>query len=229
MSHEFKIGVAISCYIKHIEVLNRLLDSIQNNTVKPDIVSISSSSMNDEICPINIDNWSFKIIYKGTKNKLITSQNRNIALLEILKDNDIKLVNFIDADDIMHPQRIEIILNAFSKYKDAKILLHNFTNYTKNQVIEKYDIENINISYGILRKCHTGCAKRHDNKPIRLHHAHSTVSVDVLRTVKYRENINLNGKEDSIFCGDILDVYPNDNIYISNSLSYYDESRSYLD
>lgn len=39
-----KIGVAIPCYIGHIDPLFKLLDSIQNQTVIPDEVVVSCSS-----------------------------------------------------------------------------------------------------------------------------------------------------------------------------------------
>ncbi len=42
-------------------------------------------------------------------------------------------ITFIDADDIMHPQRIEFLLKGFQTY-DSDIILHNYFEWTKGTI-----------------------------------------------------------------------------------------------
>ena len=102
-----KIGVAIPCYVGHLDKLLNLLDSIDNQTRLPDKVVVSCSSTIDHQVFPNYK-FPFEIVYDEAKKN--TAQNRNIAA-ERLLDND--AISFIDADDIMHPQRIEFIERAF--------------------------------------------------------------------------------------------------------------------
>ena len=101
-----RIGICIPCYAPHIKYLSTCLQSINNQTRKPDIVSISISS-NIENSPINIDSFSFPVVIVSTHEKQYAGKNRNIAAKNIQEKVDI--VSFFDADDWMHPKCIELI------------------------------------------------------------------------------------------------------------------------
>ena len=70
-----KIGVAIPCYIGHIDQLFNLLDSIQNQTILPDKVVVSCSSSKDS--DFNIHYEKIKI-YTFTL-QIITSEEKKMC------------------------------------------------------------------------------------------------------------------------------------------------------
>jgi len=135
-----KIGVAIPAYNGHIELLFSLLDSIQNQTILPDKVVVSCSSSDDT----DFDNYneklktySFLLQIITNKEKKGAAQNRNIAASKLA---EMDYITFIDADDIMHPQRIEILLKVFES-NDSDIILHNFSEFTNDDqlFIKKFE------------------------------------------------------------------------------------------
>ena len=139
-----QIGVAIPCYIHHIEKLQVLLESISNQTRVPDKVVVSCSSTT-ELPYIPTYNFELTIIFEQSMKN--PSQNRNIAARHL----DTDIITFFDSDDIMHPQRIEFIEQAF--WEGADIVLHNFE--TEHSQFSLYD--SCNISYNCLCQCATGC------------------------------------------------------------------------
>ena len=102
------IGVAIPCYDQHFDKLSSLIQNIAESTLKPDHISISCSSWNHNQrtdtsyngIPVSIQ-YSTKRLNQGT--------NRNIAAGMLAT----QLISFIDADDLMHPSRLEYIVKAF--------------------------------------------------------------------------------------------------------------------
>ena len=98
-----RIGVAIPCYIGHIEQLQVLLDSIAAQTRLPDKVVVSCSSTTE--MPPEFSKYEFDLQIICDPMRKNTAQNRNIAAQ--LLDTDV--ITFFDADDVMHPQRIEFV------------------------------------------------------------------------------------------------------------------------
>jgi glycosyltransferase involved in cell wall biosynthesis len=112
-----KIGVAVPCYIGHVNQLLHLLDSLENQTVLPDKVVVSSSSTEElHICK----KYSFPLAIITCINKKNAAENRNIAASKLL---DMDYITFFDADDIMHPQRIEILHKVINENQSDIILL----------------------------------------------------------------------------------------------------------
>ena len=122
-----KIGVAIPCYYGHIQRLYDLLESIEKQTILPDKVVVSSSSTSELTCD---KIYSFPLEVIVTECKQNASKNRNVAASKLL---DMNYITFIDADDIMHPQRIEFLLIGFQRY-DSDIILHNYFESSKGNV-----------------------------------------------------------------------------------------------
>ena len=120
-----KIGVCIPCHYGHIGYLDCVLASIERQTVKPDVVSISISDFKGQ--PLSYKSDKYEIIITTTTEEKNAAENRNIAAEAIISKVDI--LCFFDADDYMHPLRIEIIKKIFSNF-DLDILLHNYFEYT---------------------------------------------------------------------------------------------------
>jgi glycosyltransferase involved in cell wall biosynthesis len=216
------IGVAIPCYYGHISRLTNLLDSIENQTCKPNKVVVSCSSTTNKF---DTKEYSFPLKIIITEDKKNAAQNRNIAALIL---NDVDYITFIDADDIMHPQRIEIILKAF-KETDCDIILHNYINNERNfDVIEKIDMR-----VNELTQCRSGCIRHldfynHDIQNQLIHHSQCSVKKHIFDKVKYPEEQEFYSREDCVFCHRIFSIPNIKNVYISNPLSLYKQSGTQL-
>ena len=208
-----KIGVAIPCYVGHIDKLRNLLDSIDNQTRLPDKVVVSCSSTIDHQVFPNYK-FPFEIVYDEAKKN--TAQNRNIAA-ERLLDNDI--ISFIDADDIMHPQRIEFIERAFEG--GADIVLHNFENYENDTNVKSMPLfDTCNIYYNTMHR--SGGMIVHKKTDIGdIHHAQVCVTTNIYCYIKFNESEEYVTKADCVFCWYVFSLEGITDAYISNKLSAY--------
>lgn len=220
------IGIAVPCYIHHLERLKSMLESVMKNTKKPDAVIISCSSMGPDFDDsgselLDVTKYSFpvKIIYH--KERLNAAQNRNIAAAQL----DTDIISFFDADDIMHPQRIEAISGAFERYDDCKIVLHSFlTSYNKS--FETF--ETIKYEAGVLRHAPSGCAIVNYNWSLLIHQSQVSVARDVLLKYKFNESADHERREDAVFCGTVLCDEPTRNVYIPHALSAYESAGHWI-
>jgi len=209
-----RIGLAIPCYVHHIPNLIKLLDSIESQTVLPDHVVVSCSSTKE----LSLRKYPFRMDVITTEERKNAAQNRNIATRHL----DTDIISYMDADDLMHPQRLEFIKYVFEN-TECEIALHNYS------VSEDYTIyPEIQYDYGKLARAPSGCAVYTEDYRKMIHHAHSSIKKEIFDKVQYRENDDFakneyhGGKEDALFCGDILTFAKN--VYIPLSLSFYFET-----
>jgi hypothetical protein len=113
-----RIGVCIPCHKPYLQYIEKCLESIENQTRKPDIVSISISEIDE---PPILPPFSFPIEISITSDRQCQAKNRNIAASKI----EVDIISFFDADDIMHQRRLESIEHAFEQDIDG--FLHNNT------------------------------------------------------------------------------------------------------
>jgi hypothetical protein len=212
------IGIAVPCYVHHLQHLKRMLDSIEKNTKKPDVVIISCSSMNDMATPIDTSKYSFPVQIIYHTERLNAAQNRNIAAAKLETD----IISFFDADDIMHSQRIEAICGAFENY-DCILVLHNFLR-SYSDIFQKY--ETIEYQYNVLSCAPINCAIVNNNYNIPVHHSQVSISKDIFNKYKINEANDHERREDSVYCATILRNHPTRNVYIPHPLSAY-ESAGY--
>jgi hypothetical protein len=124
METPLKLAVCIPCTSGHLQYLNYCLKSVEVQTRKPNIVviSISDSTL------INYDTTPFtfpiEIIYN--EKKLFAGGNRNRAAEKALEFGA-TILSFFDADDIMHPRRLELVEKAFLAHPEITGFLHCFT------------------------------------------------------------------------------------------------------
>lgn len=115
-------SVIVPCVARHFFWLSGLLESYQNQTVMPDEVVISLSEV-EKLRPIEISKlengtWGFKLKILRNEGTIIDGENRTIAM-----DNSSgEILIFSDADDIPHPQRVEIAKYIFENYEVDHIL-----------------------------------------------------------------------------------------------------------
>jgi glycosyltransferase involved in cell wall biosynthesis len=215
-----KIGVAIPCYYGHIDQLFFLLDSIEKQTILPDKVSVScSSSQTFE----NKKTYSFPLEIIVTEEKQNAARNRNVAAAKL---QDMDYITFIDADDIMHPQRIEILLQVLKK-EDSDIILHNFYDESEYNVNIFDKIHIISVRTDTLVKSLSGCITHvngYNDLIDKIHHSQVTVKKNIFEQVKLPEEVEFNRKEDCVFCYRVFSLPNIKNAYIQNKLSNYKPS-----
>lgn len=119
----FSIAVIIPCYHGHFQFLENLLVQYTKQTQLPDQIVISISESNKipetEISKLESLIWPFQVKILTTDAQQFAGQNRNKALIKA----DCDIIVCQDADDLPHPQRIEIIKYAFDNF-DIQCLMH---------------------------------------------------------------------------------------------------------
>jgi cellulose synthase/poly-beta-1,6-N-acetylglucosamine synthase-like glycosyltransferase len=123
-------AVCIPLISSHIKFLKRSLEGIKNQTRQPDYIHISASSCSKkeekEISAI-VENLNMSIdvnVHVHTQPRL-AGANRNCAAAAAVKAGA-TLLFFFDADDMMHPQRIDIIARHFEENKHITGILNRF-------------------------------------------------------------------------------------------------------
>ena len=212
------IGVAIPCYKKHIPNLLNLLDSIEAQTRKPDVVSISCSSTREEEFP-KLRDYGFGIVVHTTEERRNAGQNRNIAASRL----DTDIISFFDADDHMHPQRMEGILLGFSEPCD--IVLHSYL-VDKETETSYAKINEFSLVRNKLRQCNSGCITL-DNVS-RIHHSQVSVRKEIIESTPFSEEKEHENKEDCVFCYRVFGLPGIQSAYIGDPLSKYIASHGML-
>lgn len=115
-----RIGVCIPGHTDHLQYLQKCLESIEQQTVKPTVISISISSHTSILPPIQC---SIPLKISATPNAACAGKNRNIAAKAI--EDEVDILSFVDMDDWMHPQRLEMAEKAFAE-NAADCFLHFF-------------------------------------------------------------------------------------------------------
>jgi len=222
-----KIGVAIPSYVGHIEHLFKLLDSIQNQTHLPDKVVVSCSSTKNtdfDLYVEKIKQFTFLLEIVIIEEKKNAAQNRNIAASKL---TGVDYITFIDADDVMHPQRIEILLQVF-KEDDCDIILHNYflnVNF-ENNLFKKIECNEIILRINSLRQHWSGCIEHINYFDESIHHSQVSVKKSIFDIIQFPEETEFNRKEDCIFCHRVFNLPNIKNAYIGNKLSYYAPSNT---
>jgi glycosyltransferase involved in cell wall biosynthesis len=212
MASPFSLGVVIPCHKPHIPYLRECLDSIEVQTRKPDCVLVVCSSSVPSDIPNNYrTGYSFPLTIVTRESTFNAAENRNYGA-DLLETD---AISFFDADDRMHPLRIELLLYAL---RDADIVLHSFS--MGPPVFAP--IDNIHLHKNKLVRSATGCVVYHPNPKANIHHGHVTVRKTVMDFVRFPENWNkYKRKEDSLFCGVIVSMSHLQTAYIENDLCWY--------
>lgn len=219
------IGIAVPCYKYHIPVLKRFLDSVETQTRKPDFVVVSCSSSTQEDIPKDYT-YSFPFQIIVTQTRLNAAQNRNLAADQLIKLG-CSYISFFDCDDVMHPQRIEAILEAFHRYPESKIVLHSFWGLEPELEEEFEEYSDFIIIPNTIIKDPIGHGVVSKISSHRIHHSQITVSKDIFEQVRFRQDKKYERGEDSEFCADIIKMSVNTG-YICNPLSkYFPEGKWY--
>lgn len=117
-----KTSVIVPCVARHFLWLSGMLENYQNQTVRPDEVVVSLSEVEKlnpkEINDIEQGDYSFDLKIIRNTGRVIDGDNRTIAM----NNSSGEILIFSDADDIPHPQRVEISKFIFENYEVDHIL-----------------------------------------------------------------------------------------------------------
>ena len=216
-----KITLCIPCVDKHIPLLINLLKTIPKFSRKPDNIMIGLSP---KFNSIDLNNEKEKLFSLFPDLPLtIIVQNKKTHAAEHL-NNMGKLINegFIvraDADDVIHPQKLEVIEKILEKYPDTKLILHRWyfsqkrdysmtkfsyiNDYSfKNEIFTDIKCENLIISENFSKKY-----KREPDflsKSNWIVNGANSYSFSVFKDVLYK---NISFAEDTIFNRDVTRKY----------------------
>lgn len=120
----YKISIIVPCHGKHINHLDELFDNFTKFVVKPYEVVVSVSLEYDQSLPETSlilndlsKKYNFQIKFHISNRPLIASQNRNLGASQ--SNGDILL--FLDADDVYHPQLLEVIKYFWKKFSPINV------------------------------------------------------------------------------------------------------------
>lgn len=194
------IGIAIPCYEPHHVYIRQVLDSIANQTQKPNKVVISCSSWPyDGRVDTEYKGIPLTILYWA--RRIVQAENRNLAASELNTD----YISFFDADDLMHPRRIEYILKAFDEAK-CDVIVHDYQYTMRNSddPFIEYDALDITQRIVIKNPIQPGCMLDDENQYQPFHHAHLTVKKYVFDMIRYPEDDCYYRVEDSVYLAMLL-------------------------
>lgn len=213
------MSVCVPCYPRDTHKLKNLIKSINNQTILPDLIIIGHSEFNDNQAKKLMNNYinnKVKVKVVNTEKKQFAAGNRNMAAYANTND----YITFIDADDVMFPNRIEVLKLIIKKYKPYSIL-HNYTsdpNYKYN-----YNIMDIKLGKEMYDIGKADKDTIHLTS-VAVHHAHITIHKNTFKYVKQNNKEKYFRREDSKFVRDILKHYGKDDktlVYINIPLTYY--------
>lgn len=151
-----KITVIIPCWQGHAPHLEPLLYELAGQSLVPDevVVSFSESGAVDPVLIETLKNrrWPFDLVILTETDQLYAGPNRNRAFAFATGE----LIICQDADDLPHPQRIEIIHTVYEDYAPDHIM-HNYSlDESKELRWEVFDMNEIPVKrpnswYSLLR------------------------------------------------------------------------------
>ncbi len=112
-----KISIIIPCHYTHAHYLVNLIKMYEQQTELPDeiVISLSRADLVDKEILKKIEDtpWHIPVLVVLSEETLFPGPNRNVACLHA--SGDVFITQ--DADDIPHPQRVEIIKYFFQRYE----------------------------------------------------------------------------------------------------------------
>jgi len=142
-------SVIIPCVARHFVWMSGILEAYQNQTVIPNeivLVFSEAEKINDvDIAKLEKGLWDFNLKIIKRNGVFLEGENRNVAMDNASGD----ILIFSDADDIPHPQRVEIVKYIFDNY-EVEHIIHALT-FKRNE-LQSIDINNIGpLRFSALR------------------------------------------------------------------------------
>ncbi len=143
---DLKVSIAIPCIYKHFSHIEKLIDLYAKQTVRPDeiVISLSESNLVDPQKLLEVENkkYPFNVVIKKSNDRQSAGKNRNIAA----ENSFGEIIILQDADDLPHPQRVEIVKYFFNEY-DIDHLLHFWIPDDEWKSKNREALENFNTEF----------------------------------------------------------------------------------
>ena len=202
------ISIVIPMYKRDISNINIILENLSHQTYAPKEVIFAISDyteqsnincqydytiINEDINKTQyIDNnipYVCEIFLLVTCNRYYAGGNRNRGASIASKD----IICFIDADDLTHISKLELIKNTFIKFPDANMITHDYFKYYGNlyQDIKFEDVTIIKID-DFKQKfnpdgTYTPFICYNQDKVCDITHGHTSVKRDILQYISQNE------------------------------------------
>ena len=229
-----KITICIPCVDKHIPLFEKLMDSMVYYTRKPDEVIVSISP---KFLKLNLVNEKNRLEQKY--NNLFVIIQDKITNCALNLNNCFEYVTgdiiiIAGADDIIHPQKCEIMEKLFTEYPDTKMILHNLYNSKSRdyslKIFENVTLENIKLYKNINSiENGIGCSNIEYEKDTGKIFGHNyvcgapSIHKDCIKKFKFQ---NINYAEDAMYVANI-NYFFKKTIYIDLKLMSYYSSGSW--
>lgn len=220
-NNDITYTIGIPCIPDDIINLDNLIININNQTKLPTDIIIGLSETND-IDAIKLELELNKIskvpVYiSNVSNKAYSGINRNRIAYESSND----YIIYIDADDLMHPQRIEIVDKVLRDNNRPIGLIHGLVLYDNSNIkFNNWDTWNGKKLYNYHKNIVPETKSFHLNT-INVHHGHPIYSRNIFNNIQYT---NMRRGQDVRMVRDILNYYGDSNKnlhYINIPLSNY--------
>ena len=229
-----KVTAIIPCYDKHFNYLKNRLVELQTNTYKPEQVIVSLNGCNKidknllKLIEIKFKNLFNNFFILKSDERLPRPKARNITKKYILND----IICLFDADDIIHPQRIEITKYFFEKYNISHLLNsyiisgckkschtclmcilgkpNQFKQYNDFEKIKKIfpnDLYNINFGEDFIKPGVKTILGHNGKYQILPHHGNCSFLKKVFDEIDF--NTDYPRGQDSLFCQEVLYKFKN--------------------
>lgn len=185
-----RIAVCIPGYKPHARYIQECMDTLNHQTRKPDLISISLSSWDDP----NPPNFQTEIPvrFQVTPQQACSASNRNIAAAAVADEVDI--LSFMDMDDYSCPTRLAEIEAAIQNGADA--VVHSYRSVRRNSTL--VDVKDWPVSqYPQIKNCFvTQTNRQHGyitimpdavptDTPRQLHNGHISLRSECWKTMPY--------------------------------------------
>lgn len=217
------VSVIIPCVPQHLIYVYSLLMHYTRQTQLPYeiVIALSEDSKKNKnlIKIIKKQRWPFKVKIKATSKKQYAGQNRNRGAKVARGD----VLIFQDADDVPHPQLVEIVRHFFAT-KPIVHLLYMWIPHA--QWLSLADGPTDFASYTINNIASEQLTDPEQLTRLRLTNGQPCVLRSILNTTPWPETINTG--EDIRFNSSIISAFPGQSVAINAHLSiYYGQRSSY--
>lgn len=211
---EMKTSVIIPCCGKHFQFIPSLLEYYAQLSTLPNEIVISLSNVEhlekEQIDEVENHFWPFQLKIIRHAGKKSAGQNRNIACEN--SSGDIILCQ--DADDIPHPQRVEIIKYIFENY-EIDHLIHKWAN--SDYCFLPYDLNKLKI---LRCKTYAQADSHHF-----IHNGNICITREVAKKIKWEGTFSVG--EDVRFNKKVYQLFNNNAVLLAPLLIYRKELSSF--